>query len=289
MNTNLKINIAKDEYGNDLAIDLSVIKHLLIAGNAGSGKSTLLHNIVSKLLSNNDPGDLKLILIDPRQVELNAYNRIPHLLTPVVTESKKAILAMKWSIKEMDRRYDLLKDENCKDIESYHKDVLAPAVKKLDVEERCKLEAAGKIPETIPYIFIVIDEFSDVMLEYPKETEPLVVKIAQRGHAVGVHIILATSRLTTKILTKSIRDAIGARIALQTSSAQDSKAIIGTDGACLLRKDGDMLYRDGMKYVIHGQADFVSYENVKILCESIKESYRAVSYTHLTLPTILRV
>src|SRR3989344_3615452 len=257
MNTNLNINIAKDEYGNDLVIDLSVTKYLLIAGNAGSGKSTLLHNILSKLLSTNSPSDLKLILIDPKQVELNAYKDVPHLLTPVITETKKAILAMKWSIKEIDRRHDLLKDENCKDITNYQ----------------------GQ--EYMPRIVIVIDEFSDLMLAYPKETEPLVQKIAQMGHVVGIHIVLATSQSGPKVLTKSIRDAISARIALQTSTAQDSKAIIGTDGACLLRRDGDILYRDGMKYIIHGQADFVSYEDVKTLCESIKESYKESNFVEM--------
>ena len=128
MKTNLTINIAKDEYGKDLFINLNVIKHLLVSGITGSGKSVLLHNIISTLISNNDPETLRLILIDPKLIELSVYNKILHLLTPVINDQKKSILAMKWSIKEMERRYDILNANKVQNIDAYHKIILEPAM-----------------------------------------------------------------------------------------------------------------------------------------------------------------
>jgi S-DNA-T family DNA segregation ATPase FtsK/SpoIIIE len=250
MNTNLKINLGKDEYGKDLVIDLKLVKHLLIAGCTGSGKSTLHHKIITTLISNNTPNELKLILIDPKRVELPVYAHIPHLLTAVITDMRKGVLSMKWVLKEIDRRYDILKKANCKDIGEY------------------------KGEEYMPTIVIEIDEFSDLMQTYPKETEPLVVKIAQIGSSVGIHIILSTSRPSTKILTKNIRDSITTRVAFQNFDSRDSKLVIGTADALSLHGHGDMLYRDGMKYVIRAQADYVSYEDVKALSQKLHEAYK---------------
>ncbi len=252
MKTNLSINIAKDEYGKDVVIDLGAIRHIVMAGATGSGKSVFLHNILGTLLSNNSPEFLKLILIDPKRVELTMYNRIPHLLTEVITDPKKAVLAMRWVVKEMNRRYDILKEGGVKDISEY----------------------TGK--ETMPEIVIMIDELSDLIQTYPLEVEDVVLKIAEMGHVVGVHIILSTSRPSTKVLTKSILDTIPARIAMQTSPLQDSKLIIGTDGAVKLHGAGDMLFRNGMKYIIRGQARLVTETDVKALCKSVCEKYTDV-------------
>ncbi len=285
MNKNLTINLAKDEYGNDLIIDLSSVKHLLVAGSTGSGKSILLHNIVSTLLMNNRPEHLKLIVIDPKRVELNVYANIPHLLTSPIFEPKKAILAMKWAGKEMDRRYETLKNHDCKDIDIYHNTVMAPVVEKYRkaIKSDDDQDHHYSLPETMPDIVIVIDEFSDLVQAYPKEVEPVVLKIAQMGHVVGIHIIISTSRLSTKIFTASLRDAIGARIAMQTSSIQDSKLIIGTGDACMLRGGGDLLFRDGLKYIIRGQGRLVLYEDVKNQCKFLEDEYKEVSEDTLDL------
>lgn len=250
MNSNLKVTIGKDEYGNDLVIDLKNVKNLLFAGCTGSGKSTLHHKIITTLISNNTPNELKYILIDPKRVDLPVYAKIPHNLTPVITDIRKGILSMKWLIKEIDRRYNILKQVNCKDINEY------------------------KGEEYLPSIILEIDEYSDLMQTYPKEAESLIVKIAQTGSSMGVHIILSTSRPSTKIITKNIRDSIPARIAFQCSASHDSKLVIGTTDALILRGQGDLLYRFGMKYIIHAQADYVSYEEEKELSHKLYEAYK---------------
>lgn len=258
MSSNLNITIAKDEYGKDLTINLTTVKHMLVAGCTGSGKSVLLHKIIGTLLSNNSPDDVKLILIDPKRVELTLYRDIPHSLTPVIIETKKAILAMKWLVKEMDRRYEILKDDGCKNIAEYQ----------------------GK--EYMPAIVTVVDEFSDLIQTYPKETESPVLKIAEMGHVVGIHIILSTSKLGTKVITKDIRNVIGSRIALQTVSKGDSNTIIGNNSAYALHGAGDMLYRDGMKYVVRGQAELVDHFEIKKLCKSLQTKHKEGNQINIT-------
>ena len=268
MKTNLTMNIAKDEYGKDLIINLNVIKNLLVSGITGSGKSVLLHKIISTLISNNDPEILRFILIDPKLIELSIYNKILHTLTPVINDLKKSILAMKWSVKEMSRRYEILNACKVKNIDEYHKTILEPAMDTA-IEDRPTDES---FPEMMPHIVIVIDELSTLMEAYPKESEPVISKIAEMGHIVGIHIIISTSRPSTKILKKSIRDSITARIAMQASSSTDSKLVIGNSDACLLRGPGDMMYRDGMKYAIRGQVNMISDEEIKFIVKSNSET-----------------
>lgn len=264
MNTNLSINIAKDEYGKDLVIDFATTKHLLVCGSTGSGKSTLLHKIISTLITNNSPEVLKLIFIDPKRVELALYTDIPHILTPTIIDPKKAVLAMKWAGKEIERRFGILKDKDCKDIGMYHKTVLEPAIGKRD---------QSTLPETMPFIIIVVDEFSDLMQIYPKETQSAALKIAELGQSVGVYIILSTSRMSSTIITKPMQTAIGTRIALQTASVSDSNAIIGTSNAHTLHGGGDMLFREGLKYIIRAHVNPCTYEEAKTLVKSIRDRY----------------
>jgi S-DNA-T family DNA segregation ATPase FtsK/SpoIIIE len=295
MKTNLNINIATDEYGKDLEIDLASINHLLISGNAGSGKSVILHNIISTLILNNSPEKLKFIMSDPKQIELGIYNKIPHLLTPVLTEQKKSILAMKWAGKEMNRRLVILKEKNIRNIEEYHKDIVEPDIIEKIKKPRAKPDSdayyqsdtvSGSTVEYMPYIVITIDEFSNVMQEYPKEAEPSIVKILEMGHIVGIHLILSTSRPNTKIFTKSMRDLIGTRIVLQTTSAQDSKSVIGTADACGLKGEGHMLYREGMKYIIRGQSSFISIEEIKKVVKIQVDAYREEVVSEVNLSTV---
>jgi len=251
MNTNLTINIGKDEYGQDLVLELNNVgKHLLMAGATGSGKSTLIHRIITTLISNNSPEALRLILIDPKRVELTMYKNISHILTPTIVEPRKALLALKWVTKEISRRYDVLEQAGFTYVDDYK----------------------GK--GNMPHIVAVVDEFSDLMQTYPKEIEEVVMKIAQMGYAVGVHIILSTSRPSTKIYTKKILDEITAHIALQTGSPQDSKLIIGTEDAYKLRGAGDILFRDGMKYAIRAQVDPISEKEIKEIVKLIQGKYK---------------
>src|SRR3989344_3000919 len=182
----LTIALGKDISGNFHFSNLAKAPHMLIAGSTGSGKSVTIHTLIISLLYRNNPEEMRFIMIDPKRVELTLYKNIPHLLTPVITDAKKAILALKWAIKEMDRRYEILEAESVRDIQSYHKNILEPARKKLegkkDVDEK-------EIPEAMPFIVVIIDELADIMQTYPRELESAIVRLAQMSRAVGIHLI----------------------------------------------------------------------------------------------------
>ena len=260
----LLVTLGKGISGKSYFANLGKMPHLLIAGATGSGKSVTIHAIITSLLYRNSPENLKFIMIDPKRVELTLYNKIPHLLTPVVTEAKKSILALKWAAKEMDRRYDILESESVRDIESYHKNILAPAVKKLSPEEKAEAESAGKVPETLPYIVIVIDELADIMQAYPRELESAIVRLAQMSRAVGIHLILSTQRPSVNVITGLIKANIPARIALQVSSQIDSRTILDASGAEKLLGAGDMLFQSGdMSQPNRIQSAFISETELK--------------------------
>jgi S-DNA-T family DNA segregation ATPase FtsK/SpoIIIE len=260
----LLVTLGKGISGKSYFANLGKMPHLLIAGATGSGKSVTIHAIITSLLYRNSPENLKFIMIDPKRVELTLYNKIPHLLTPVVTDAKKSILALKWAAKEMDRRYDILESESVRDIESYHKNILAPAVKKLSGEEKAEAEAAGKIPETLPYIVIVIDELADIMQAYPRELESAIVRLAQMSRAVGIHLILSTQRPSVNVITGLIKANVPARIALQVSSQIDSRTILDASGAEKLLGAGDMLFQSGdMSQPNRIQSAFISETELK--------------------------
>lgn len=224
----------KGHFGN-----LAKMPHLLIAGATGSGKSVTIHTIITSLLYRNTPQDLKFIMIDPKRVELTLYNKIPHLLTPVITDAKKAILSLKWAAKEMDRRYDVLQQESVRDIESYHKTVVAPALAKIDPKNP---DPTIPVPEQMPYIVVIIDELADIMQTYPRELEAGIVRLAQMSRAVGIHLILSTQRPSVNVITGLIKANVPARIALQVASQIDSRTILDMAGAEKLLGAGDMLY-----------------------------------------------
>ncbi|OIO30412.1 hypothetical protein AUJ77_03115 [Candidatus Nomurabacteria bacterium CG1_02_43_90] len=221
--------------------DLAKMPHVLIAGATGSGKSVTIHAIVNSLLFRNAPENLRFIMIDPKRVELTLYNKIPHLLTPVITDAKKAILALKWAGKEMDRRYNVLESHSVRDISSYHKNILEPALKKMKTGSITDED----MPERMPYIVVVIDELADIMQAFPRELESAIVRLAQMSRAVGIHLILSTQRPSVNVITGLIKANIPARIALQVSSQIDSRTILDASGAEKLLGAGDMLYISG--------------------------------------------
>jgi S-DNA-T family DNA segregation ATPase FtsK/SpoIIIE len=256
----------KSQFGN-----LAKMPHLLIAGATGSGKSVTIHTIIDSLLFRNSPNNLKLIMIDPKRVELTLYNKIPHLLTPVITEAKKAILALKWAAKEMDRRYELLENFTVRDIESYHKNILAPYLKEKKDKEG---EEDKNAPGLMPYIVIIIDELADIMTTYPRELEAAIVRLAQMSRAVGIHLILSTQRPSVNVITGLIKANVPARIALQVASQIDSRTILDAGGAEKLLGAGDMLYLGGdMSKPVRIQSAYVSETEVKKVVKYLKDTY----------------
>jgi DNA segregation ATPase FtsK/SpoIIIE, S-DNA-T family len=221
MSDRLSIVIGKDIVGTPVVASLDKMPHLLIAGQTGSGKSIMINSIITGLLYRNTPSDLKFIFVDPKRVELAPYNDIPHLLTPVITEPEKCISALKWAVAEMDRRYRELAEVGKRNIAEYN---------------------SLKKEEGMPYIVIVIDELADLMMMAARDVEALVVRIAQKARAVGIHLVLATQRPSVDVITGLIKANVPARIAFTTASQIDSRTIIDQMGAEKLLGQGDMLF-----------------------------------------------
>ena len=271
----LLVSLGKVISGKPQFANLAKMPHLLIAGATGSGKSVTIHAVITSLLYRNSPENLKFIMIDPKRVELTLYNKIPHLLTPVITDAKKTILALKWAAKEMDRRYDILETESVRDIESYHKNILEPELKKLQNASKDDLNEGKKLPETMPYIVIVIDELADIMATYPRELEASIVRLAQMSRAVGIHLMLSTQRPSVNVITGLIKANIPARIALQVSSQIDSRTILDTGGAEKLLGAGDMLYLSGeMSKPQRIQSAFISESELKNVVKYLADNYK---------------
>ncbi len=268
----LLISLGKGISGRSHFSNLGKMPHLLIAGTTGSGKSVTIHTIITSLLYRNSPDAMKLIMIDPKRVELTLYNKIPHLLTPVITDPKKTILSLRWAAKEMSRRYDILEANSVRDIESYHKNVFEPS--------RGKSGPNDKKVDPMPYIVIIIDELADIMQTYPRELEAAIVRLAQMSRAVGIHLILSTQRPSVNVITGLIKANIPARIALQVASQIDSRTILDMPGAEKLLGQGDMLYLSGeMSQPNRIQSAYISEEEVKNVVKYLVEQYRdEVSY-----------
>lgn len=267
----LLVALGGDIAGKPHFVNIAKMPHILIAGATGAGKSVTIHDLIVSLLYRSGPNQLRLLMVDPKRVELTLYNKIPHLLTPVITDAKKAILALKWLAKEMDRRYDVLQAEAVRDIDSYHKNVLAPAMKK---NEAKKKGDDSKMPEQMPYIVAFIDELSDLMQAYPRELESAIVRLTQMSRAVGIHLVLATQRPSVQVITGLIKANVPTRLAMQVASQIDSRTILDMGGAEKLLGSGDMLYLSGeMSKPIRVQAPYVSEEEVKKVTEYLRKSY----------------
>lgn len=270
----LTISLGKGISGDSHFGDLSKMPHLLIAGATGSGKSVSIHTIINSLIFRNSPENVKFIMIDPKRVELTLYNGIPHLLTPVITSAKKAILALKWAGKEMEKRYDLLEKSAVRDIQSYHKNILAPAVEKIINRNDRNIYQDVEAIEKMPFIIIVVDELADLMHMYPRELESAVVRLAQMSRAVGIHLVLSTQRPSVNVITGLIKANIPARIALQVASQIDSRTILDGAGAEKLLGSGDMLYLSGeMSKPIRLQSAYISEKEVKLIVKYLVKEY----------------
>jgi len=250
--SSLSFALGRNVKGEALLANLSKMPHLLIAGSTGSGKSVCIHSILSSFLFKNSPETLRLILIDPKRVELSHYNEIPHLLTPVITDYKKVLPALRWATNEMERRYNLLSEYKSRDIEGYNLKILA------------------KKEMPLPYVVIIIDELADLMARYGRDLEGLIIRIAQMARATGIHLIVSTQRPSVEVITGLIKANITARIAFQVASQVDSRTILDMGGAEKLLGSGDMLYLapDSSK-PRRIQSAYVSEEEVNKLVEFI--------------------
>lgn len=254
----LCIGLGKDISGNIISADLSKMPHLLVAGSTGSGKSVCINTIIAGILYKARPEEVKLILVDPKVVELSNYNGIPHLLTPVVTEPKKAASALHWAVAEMERRYKAFADNHVREIKSYN----AQAVEKM------------------PYIVIIIDELSDLMMVAKVDVEDAILRLAQKARAAGIHLILATQRPSVDVITGIVKANIPSRIAFAVSSQTDSRTILDMGGAEKLLGKGDMLfYPIGMNKPVRVQGAFVTDAELNKIVDFIVSQSIPVSYS----------
>jgi len=235
----LAFAIGKDIAGEPVIGELNKMPHLLIAGQTGSGKSVMINTILTSLLYRNSPSEMKLILVDPKHVELTAYQDIPHLLTPVITEPDKTISALKWAVNEMQRRYMLLAEHRVKDIKSYNQKIQSSG-KTIMVADEEGIEQEHE-SGAMPYIVIVIDELADLMMVAARDVEALIVRLAQKARAVGIHLVLATQSPRVTVITGLIKANVPARIAFTVSQEVESRIILDQSGAEKLLGEGDML------------------------------------------------
>lgn len=260
-NGSLSVALGKDILGKPVMLDLKKLPHLLIAGTTGSGKSVCVNSIIMSLLYNYDPNHLRFIMIDPKMVELQFYNGLPHLLTPVIVDPQVAPMVLKWTMHEMERRYCMLAAINTRDIERYNE----------------KIEKMKKGGEKLPYIVAIIDEMADLMMS-SKEVEGYITRIAQKSRAVGIHLVVATQRPSVDIITGLIKANFPARIAFQVAQKTDSRTIIDQNGAEKLLGRGDMLYQSPTSsFPMRIQGGFISEDEIERivnhLCRMGRPSY----------------
>lgn len=248
----LTIVLGKDVAGVAQAGTIESMPHLLIAGATGSGKSIFINTLILSLLYRNSPALVRMILVDPKRVELSLYNGIPHLLTPVITEPDKTINALKWAVKEMDRRYRLLAESGSRNLPSFN---------------------ANNPDEAMPLIVIVIDELADLMATHARDVEGMIVRLAQMARAIGIHLVLATQRPSVNVITGLIKANVPTRVAFNVASQVDSRTILDGGGAEKLLGSGDMLYLPGDRAKpVRLQGGFVSEEEVRQVVNEIKEN-----------------
>ncbi len=250
--------LGRDVSGEPIFANIEKMPHLLVAGATGSGKSILVHSLITSLLYKNSPATLRLALIDPKRVELSMYDGIPHLITPVITENKKALGVLKWAIQEMDRRYEILQHAGSRDIKSYN--------------------AKSKPEDQLPFILIGIDEMADLMSSFGREVEGAIVRLAQMARATGIHLLLATQRPSVEVITGLIKANIPARVALQVASQIDSRTILDGAGAEKLLGHGDLLFLSAeLSKPKRIQGSYITEEELKSVVDFIKENNKPVA------------
>lgn len=263
MSMKLPVSLGKDINGNNCIADLSKTPHLLVAGSTGSGKSVCINSFINSLLITKRPDEVKLVLVDPKKVELSNYNGVPHLLCPVVTDPKKASIALQNIVKEMEKRYDMFADEKVKNIVGYNEKM--GALMKKNPED--------KTIHLMSYIVVIIDELADLMLVASKEVEDSIMRITQMARAAGIHLIVATQRPSTDVITGVVKANIPSRIAFAVASQIDSRTILDMGGAEKLLGKGDMLYKPmGENTPLRIQGNFISDDEIeRVIAYTSKE------------------
>jgi DNA segregation ATPase FtsK/SpoIIIE, S-DNA-T family len=272
----LPIALGKDVSGKALISDLTKMPHLLIAGATGSGKSVCINSIVASILYSKSPKDVRLIMVDPKVVELKVFNTLPHMLIPVVTEPKKVPAALKWLLSEMEHRYQIFAKANVRNIGGFNNRKKDPKHEFPVVEEQGELAGVAEeieIPDRLPYIVAIIDELADLMMVAPAEIETSIARLAQLARAAGIHLIIATQRPSVNVITGIIKANLPSRIAFQVASQVDSRTILDVKGADTLIGRGDMLFSPpGTSRLVRAQGAFVADEEVQAIVEFLKRN-----------------
>jgi len=279
-NMQIPLYLGKDSSGEALVSDLTEMPHLLIAGTTGSGKSVCINSIITGILFTKRPDEVKTILIDPKMVEMTAFNNIPHLMCPIVTETKQAVQILSWASMKMDERYALLAEARVKNVAEYN------MLGSEEILERFRPDSedeAAKIPKKIPYIVIVIDELADLMMTAAKEIESYIVRLAQKSRAVGIHIVLATQRPQATVVTGLIKSNMPCRIGFRVAARMDSRIILDQNGAETLLGEGDMLFlKPGTSDLVRAQGTFVDDTEVRRIVKYLKEIAEPQFHPELT-------
>jgi S-DNA-T family DNA segregation ATPase FtsK/SpoIIIE len=270
---NIPIFLGKDVAGNSLTVDLTKMPHLLIAGRTGSGKSVCLHTIVASILMARKPDDVRLLMIDPKMVELSIYGQLPHLMHPVVTDMKKAEAILAWAVEKMEERYRLLAQTKVRHITSFNE------LGEEEIRKRLgpKIAQMDEVPTHMPFIVIIADELADLMMTAGKDVEQHIIRLAQKSRAVGIHLILATQKPTVDVITGLIKSNLPARLAFQVASRMDSRVVLDEGGAEKLLGNGDMLFLwPGTSTVIRGQGTFLADDEIQALvdqCSQVEQDF----------------
>lgn len=265
----IPLYLGKDVSGNALVVDLASLPHLLIAGRTGTGKSVCLNAIISSILMTRRPDEVRMLMIDPKMVELSGYGRLPHLMHPVVTDMKKAEAILAWAVEKMEERYALLARAGVRHIVSYNQLGEAELMERLDPDSD---EERAAIPLNLPFIVIVADEMADLMMTAGKEVEQHIIRLAQKSRAVGIHLILATQKPTVDVITGLIKSNLPARLCFQVASRTDSRVVLDEMGADKLLGNGDMLFLwPGTSTLLRGQGTYLTDQEIESITESVSK------------------
>ena len=256
----IPLYFGKDVAGNPMVFDMASLPHLLIAGRTGTGKSVCLNSIIVSMLMTRRPDEVRMLMIDPKMVELTPYKALPHLMHPVVTDMKKAEAILAWAVEKMEERYTMLAKVGVRHLSQYNQLGREELLKRFDLETD---EEAAAIPTTMPYIVVIADEIADMMMTAGKEIEQHIIRLAQKSRAVGIHLILATQKPTVDVITGLIKSNLPARIAFQVASRTDSRVVLDECGAERLLGNGDMLFLSpGTSQILRGQGTYLSDEEI---------------------------
>jgi S-DNA-T family DNA segregation ATPase FtsK/SpoIIIE len=265
----LPIAMGKDAYGDTFVVDLAAMPHMLVAGATGAGKSVFINALLVSLLVKKSPEQMKLILIDPKQLELALYQKLPHLAMPVLTDAKSASISLMWAVQEMERRYSILKEFGVRNIEGFNQK-LKKADPQMLADIKQYYEDDGENYE-LPYLVIVVDEFADLILtKAGKEIENNICRLAAKARAAGIHLVLATQRPSVDVITGLIKSNFPTRVSFRVTASQDSRTILNTVGAEMLLGKGDMLFRQGTQNV-RCHSSFVDEEEIEVLTNKLSE------------------